>query len=122
VAGQLVVAWLLTLPAAAAVGAAAAWLTSTGTVGTIVVALALIAAAAGIYAASRRRPINAHNVAVVVLVAFALVGLSTRQRALAGSPDDGAPTLNPGTGTAIAGLCLVAVAAIVGYRLWIIIA
>jgi PiT family inorganic phosphate transporter len=52
----------LTLPAAAAVGAAAAWLASTGTVGTIVVALALIASAAGIYAASRRRPINAHNV------------------------------------------------------------
>ena len=29
--------------------------------------------------------------------------------------------LNPATGTAIAGLCLVAVAAIVGYGLWIII-
>jgi hypothetical protein len=61
------------------------------------------------------------GVAVVALVALALVGLSARQRALAGGPDDGAPTLNPGTGTAIAGLCLVAVAAIVGYGLWIII-
>jgi hypothetical protein len=61
------------------------------------------------------------GVAVVVLVAFALVGLSTRQRALAGGPNDGAPTLNPVTGTAIAGLCLLAVAAIVGYGLWIII-
>jgi PiT family inorganic phosphate transporter len=31
-------------------------------VGTIIVALVLIAAAAGIYAASRRNPITAHNV------------------------------------------------------------
>ncbi|MDT7579723.1 MAG: inorganic phosphate transporter, PiT family [Pseudonocardiales bacterium] len=62
VAGQMALAWLLTLPAAAAVGAAAAWLAGTGTVGTVVVALVLIAAAAGIYAASRRNPINAHNV------------------------------------------------------------
>jgi PiT family inorganic phosphate transporter len=62
VAGQMALAWLLTLPAAAAVGAAAAWLSGTGTVGTIIVALVLIAAAAGIYAASRRNPITAHNV------------------------------------------------------------
>ena len=62
VAGQMALAWLLTLPAAAIVGAVAAWLASTGTIGTVVVALALIAAAAGIYAASRRNPITAHNV------------------------------------------------------------
>jgi PiT family inorganic phosphate transporter len=62
VAGQMALAWLLTLPAAAAVGAASAWLAGTGTVGTIVVALVLIAAAGGIYAASRRNPISAHNV------------------------------------------------------------
>jgi PiT family inorganic phosphate transporter len=62
VAGQMALAWLLTLPAAAAVGAASAWLAGTGTVGTIVVALVLIAAAGGIYAASRRNPITAHNV------------------------------------------------------------
>ena len=62
------------------------------------------------------------GVAVVALVAFALVGLSSRERALAGGPHDGAPTLRPGAGTAIAGLCLVAVAAIVGYGLYIIIA
>jgi inorganic phosphate transporter, PiT family len=62
VAGQMAVAWLLTLPAAAIVGAVAAWIASTGTVGTVVVAIALVASAAGIYAASRRNPITAHNV------------------------------------------------------------
>jgi len=59
VAGQIALAWLFTLPAAAIVGGAAAWLASTGTVGTVIV---LVAAAAGIYAASQRRPVNAHNV------------------------------------------------------------
>jgi preprotein translocase subunit SecD len=39
-----------------------------------------------------------------------------------GGPHDGASTLSPGTGTAIAGLCLLAVAAIVAYGLYIIIA
>lgn len=62
VAGQMALAWILTLPAAAAVGAAAAWLASTGTVGTIIVALITVAMAGGIYAASRRRPITAENV------------------------------------------------------------
>ncbi len=62
VAGQMAVAWLLTLPAAAVVGAVAAWLAGTGTIGTIIVALVLVGLAAGIYAASRRRPINADNV------------------------------------------------------------
>ena len=62
------------------------------------------------------------GVAVVALVALALVGLSARQRALVGGPHDGASTLSPGAGTAIAGLCLLAVAAIVAYGLYIIIA
>jgi PiT family inorganic phosphate transporter len=62
VAGQMVLAWLLTMPAAAAVGAAAAWLAATGPVGTAIVALVLIAAAAGIYAASRRHPVTPDNV------------------------------------------------------------
>ena len=35
VAGQIAVAWLLTMPAAAAVGAVSAWVASTGPVGTI---------------------------------------------------------------------------------------
>jgi phosphate/sulfate permease len=62
VAGQMAIAWLLTLPAAAAVGAVAAWLADTGVVGTIIVALVAVAVAAGNYAASRRRPITADNV------------------------------------------------------------
>ncbi|GEL26244.1 phosphate transporter [Pseudonocardia sulfidoxydans NBRC 16205] len=62
VARQMALAWLLTLPAAAAVGAVAAWLASTGTVGTVVVAVVAIAAGAGIYAISRRKPVTAHNV------------------------------------------------------------
>ena len=62
------------------------------------------------------------GVAVVVLVAFALVGLSARQHAAVGGPDDGAPTIGAGAGTAVAGLCLLAAAAIVGYGLWIIVA
>jgi PiT family inorganic phosphate transporter len=62
VAGQMAVAWILTLPAAALVGAAAAWVASTGTFGTVIVAVVGAAVAAGIYAASRRRPITADNV------------------------------------------------------------
>jgi inorganic phosphate transporter, PiT family len=62
VAGQMAIAWVLTLPAAAAVGAASAWLASTGTVGTVIVALVAVAMGGGIYAASRRRPITAENV------------------------------------------------------------
>jgi len=61
-AGQMAVAWLLTMPAAAAVGAVAGWLAFKGPVGTIVVVLALVAAASGIYAASRRNPVTADNV------------------------------------------------------------
>jgi len=62
------------------------------------------------------------GVVIVALVSFALVGLSARERAAVGGPHDGAPTLSPGTGTGIAALCLLAVAAIVGYGLYIIIA
>lgn len=61
VAGQMVLAWLLTLPAAAVVGGVAAWLSTTGTAGTIVAVVA-VGIGAGIYAASRRRPVTADNV------------------------------------------------------------
>jgi PiT family inorganic phosphate transporter len=40
----------------------AAWAASTGTVGTIVVAVVLVALAGAIYAASRRKPVTADNV------------------------------------------------------------
>ena len=61
-AGQMVIAWLLTLPAAAMVGALAARGAETGTAGTVVVAVAGLAIAGGIYALSRREPVGAHNV------------------------------------------------------------
>jgi inorganic phosphate transporter, PiT family len=61
IAGKVSLAWLLTLPAAAVVGAVAAWVAVTGPVGTIIVAVVLIGFAGGIYAASRRRPVNADN-------------------------------------------------------------
>ena len=62
VAGQMALAWLLTLPAAAAVGAVAGWVANTGTAGTVVVFVVAVAVAGGIYAASRRRPVTADNV------------------------------------------------------------
>jgi inorganic phosphate transporter, PiT family len=61
-AGQMVIAWLLTLPAAAIVGALAARVAETGTTGTVVVAIAGLAIAGGIYALSRRAPVGAYNV------------------------------------------------------------
>lgn len=62
VAGQMALAWLLTLPSAAIVGALSAWVARRGTPGTVLVALVALAAAAGIYALSRRKPITAENV------------------------------------------------------------
>ena len=62
IGGQVAFAWLLTLPAAASFGAVAAWTADTGPVGTIIVALVLVAVAGGIYAASRRRRVTADNV------------------------------------------------------------
>jgi hypothetical protein len=63
------------------------------------------------------------GVVVVVLVALALTGLSARVRQPAGGPQDGAaPRLSAGAGTAVAAVCLLAVAAIIGYGLYLIIA
>ena len=62
VAGRMAVAWLLTLPAAAVVGALAGQTASQGTAGVLVVAVAGAAVAAGCWVVSRRNPIGAHNV------------------------------------------------------------
>jgi len=62
-------------------------------------------------------------VAVVVLVTCALVGLSARERATtaaAGGTAGGG--LSAGAGTAVAGVCLAAAAAIVLYGLYVIVA
>ncbi|MFJ3444251.1 anion permease [Streptomyces sp. NPDC086081] len=63
VAGRMVVAWVVTLPAAALVGGlAAAVVRSGGDLGTAVVALVGAALAAGMVVLSRRNPVHAHNV------------------------------------------------------------
>ena len=62
VAGRIALAWGVTLPSAAVMGAAASWLAATGTVGVIVVAVTGIAIAAGIYGASRRNAVTPDNV------------------------------------------------------------
>ncbi|MGH3688334.1 MAG: inorganic phosphate transporter [Pseudonocardiaceae bacterium] len=61
-AGQMVIAWLVTLPAAALIGALAGRVAGTGTAGTVVVAVAGLAIGGGIYALSRRQPVGADNV------------------------------------------------------------
>ncbi|EWM13819.1 PiT family inorganic phosphate transporter [Kutzneria sp. 744] len=60
--GRMVSAWVLTLPAAAVVGAIASSIASTGAVGVVIVAVLGIAVAAGIYVASRRKPVTADSV------------------------------------------------------------
>ncbi|GHC66067.1 inorganic phosphate transporter [Streptomyces violaceochromogenes] len=63
VAGRMIVAWVITLPAAAlAGGLAAAVVQNGGDLGTAVVALVGAALAAGIVIVSRRNPVHAHNV------------------------------------------------------------
>jgi PiT family inorganic phosphate transporter len=63
VAGRMVMAWLITLPAAALVGGVSAGAVRYGgTFGTVVVALAAVAVAGGIVLAARRNPVGAHNV------------------------------------------------------------
>lgn len=58
-------------------------------------------------------------VAVVVLVALAIVGLSAREHA---QLDSGTPgVLSANTGTAVAGICLLATVVIVGFGLYVII-
>jgi PiT family inorganic phosphate transporter len=62
VARRIVYGWLLTLPAAALVGAGATAIALTGTVGTILVFAALVVGALAIYAISNRSPISSSNV------------------------------------------------------------
>jgi PiT family inorganic phosphate transporter len=62
VAGKMAIAWILTLPAAAVVGALAGKAASGGPTGTIIVSLIGIIIGGGIFAASRRNPVNSNNV------------------------------------------------------------
>ncbi len=62
IAGRMLLAWLVTFPAAGVVGAVACAVAKTGLAGTIAVALAGIVIALIIFRLSRRNPINAMNV------------------------------------------------------------
>jgi PiT family inorganic phosphate transporter len=62
VAGRMVIAWLLTLPAAAVAGALASKVSTGGTFGTVLVAVLLIAVAGVIFGWSRRNPVTPDNV------------------------------------------------------------
>lgn len=62
VAGKMVIAWLVTFPAAALVGAAACALAKMGLPGTIAVAVIGAIVAFIIFRLSRRNPVNAMNV------------------------------------------------------------
>jgi PiT family inorganic phosphate transporter len=62
VAGRMAVAWLLTLPAAAVVGAVSGRVADTGSLGVVIIAVLAVAAGGAIYAASRRRPVTSDNV------------------------------------------------------------
>lgn len=77
VAGQMALAWILTLPAAAAVGALAATIATRGTPGVIVIGLVTVAAALALYAISRRQPVTATNVNDLPPVALQRGAIST---------------------------------------------
>jgi PiT family inorganic phosphate transporter len=62
VVGQMVCAWVLTLPAAGLLGAGASWTAQHGTAGEILVACLGILAAGGIWLASRHNAVTARNV------------------------------------------------------------
>ncbi|GAA3909679.1 low-affinity phosphate transporter PitH [Streptomyces gulbargensis] len=61
-ATRMFVAWGLTLPAAGLVGAGAEFLTQQGTWGIVAVAILLVSGSAVIWALSRRKPVDHHNV------------------------------------------------------------
>ncbi len=61
-ARRIVYGWLLTLPAAAVIGALAAAVALSGPLGILVVLTALIVGALGIYAVSRRAPVSSSTV------------------------------------------------------------
>lgn len=62
VAGRIAVAWLLTLPAAAVVGAGTALVALTGTTGLVVIAAVAVVVIVAIGVLARRKPVNATNV------------------------------------------------------------
>ncbi len=81
VAGKMLIAWLVTFPAAGLVGAAACALAKMGLPGTIAVAVIAVIVAFIIFRLSRRNPVNAMNV--------------NDQAEVKLNPDDEAPKTKP---------------------------
>ncbi|MEU4272696.1 inorganic phosphate transporter [Streptomyces sp. NPDC026092] len=103
-ATRMFVAWGLTLPAAGLVGAGAEFLTKQGSWGVAVVAVLLIAGSAVIWALSRRKPVDHHNVtadeidgepAGVVTTAIAAVTPPAPAGSFATAADDDLKTTIP---------------------------
>ncbi|MFZ7086796.1 inorganic phosphate transporter [Curtobacterium sp. RRHDQ10] len=63
VVSRIVVAWVVTLPAAALVGGLATWIASGSTIGLVVVAVLALAAGLTFWMLSRRKPITGADVA-----------------------------------------------------------
>lgn len=63
VVGRIVVAWVITLPAAAVVGGLATWLASTSVIGLVLVAVLALAGGLTFYALAKRKPISHDDVA-----------------------------------------------------------
>lgn len=72
-AGQIVIAWFLTLPAAAIVGALSAWLVMQGPAGLVFDLIFTAAVTATIFQISNRKRIGAHNVISEVEGASAVI-------------------------------------------------
>ena len=62
VVGRIVVAWVITLPAAAVVGALATWVASTSVIGLVLVAVFALAAGLTFYGLAKRKPISHDDV------------------------------------------------------------
>jgi PiT family inorganic phosphate transporter len=62
VVGRIVVAWVITLPAAAVVGGLATWLASTSVIGLVLVAVLALAGGLTFYALAKRKPISHEDI------------------------------------------------------------
>ncbi|KPI04615.1 phosphate transporter [Actinobacteria bacterium OK074] len=88
-ATRMLVAWVLTLPAAGLVGAGAELLTEQGTWGTVVTGALLVAGAGTIWSLSRRTPVTVDNVNAVDETAAEPAGVVTTVIAAVAPPPAG---------------------------------
>ncbi|MER7400641.1 inorganic phosphate transporter [Streptomyces sp. NPDC000151] len=93
-AGRMVIAWGLTLPAAALVAAGAAFLAGQGTWGVTAVAVLGLAVCGAIWAASRRKPVDHSNVNDVEPAGVVTAALQTVTPPPAGATTAGAGSID----------------------------